>query len=713
MKKKLIRFVPLLTLPFSSAAFSEEPTDTKPATNNESVLTLESMSVTAKVNEAKLGGIDVKSLPVASTIVNQDEIKRLKYVEPDELLDRIPGESMTRNLRIPSGSKSYTIPLVDGAALGSPYNGSTQAFADSVNSQDIERIEIFKGPVSALYANNALGGVVNVVSKGTTQLPEQKTRLWAEVGNYDRYRGGVSTQGELEGVGYMLDFSSWNLSHYRDEGKLSEGSLSSPGRIIETGEERQQASGKLIFHPDEVSSLVVRASYLNDHQADPGDLLESDFKEDDKGIGKDEGYFSNDETFLAGAIYKRDLTDVDHLEANFNFKYLDSEGLSRFSGDIQDQAIDINGKASYKHDFDFWDANIIIGTDLFHGINDDSNYTKKAKYGPKTVITGASFDYATTDIYAGFAQIQFSPIENLQITAGVRHESIELNHRNTSLEQSTEQAFGPASITQEAGVTTKNNESYSVTLPKVGISYDFLETHRIWGAYGEGFRAPTAGELWTGRGPNPNLKPEEADHFEIGLRGVLPLFGRDLTYDTSYYYQDIENFIVLNDVDGDSVNTNAGKVNIQGVETVLEYQPYDFIRLGITHTYASNIYKEYIDDDGVDLSGEEMRTSPEHHINARIAVMPMEGLAIELGVDSQTSYTTDDNSTLDPKGRFQRDERINLRLTYDKGPYELWFHALNIGDVKEDRVSYDDKAGERTIRTVDGLQLYGGIAYNF
>jgi len=545
------------------------------------------------------------------------------------------------------------------------------------------------------------------VSKGSTQLPEQKTRLWAEVGNYDRYRGGVSTQGELEGVGYMVDFSSWNLSHYRDQGQLS------TGKVFETGEERQQASGKLIFHPDEVSSLVLRASYLNDHQADPGDLLESDFKEDDKGIGLDEGYFSNDETFLAGAIYKRDFTDRDHLETNFNIKYLDSEGVSRFTGNVQDQTIDINGKANYKHDFDFWDANIIIGTDLFHGINDDSNSTTQRKFGPKTVVTGASFDYATTDIYAGFAQIQFSPIENLQITAGVRHESIELNHRNTSLEQSTEKTFGPTSITKDVGVTTKNNASFSVTLPKVGISYDFLETHRIWAAYGEGFRAPTSGELWTGRGPNANLKPEEADHFEIGLRGVLPLFGRDLTYDTSYYYQDIENFIVLDNQIPSDKNENAGKVNIQGVETVLEYQPYDFIRLGITHTYASNIYKEYINNDGVDLKGEEMDSSPEHHINARIAVMPMEGLAIELGVDSQSSYTTDDDSSLDAKGRFQRDERINLRLTYDKGPYELWFHALNIGDVKEDRVSYDDKAGQRSIRTVDGLQLYGGLAYNF
>jgi len=687
MKKELSIFIPLLTLPVSNTVFAEEVTSTVSAATVGSVLTLDSMSVTATVGEAKLGGIDVKSLPVASTIVNQDEIKRLKYVEPDELLDRIPGETLVRNLRIPNGSKSYTIPLVDGAALGSPYSGSTQAFADSVNSQDIERIEIFKGPVSALYPNNSFGGVINVVSKGSTQLPEQKTRLWAEAGMYDRYRGGVSTQGELEGVGYMVDFSSWNLSQYRDQGELT------TGRIFETGEERQQGSVKLIFHPDDVSSLVIRGSYLMDHLSDPGDFFESNFIEDDKGLGRpDGGYYSDDETFLAGAIYKRDFTDADHLEANFNFKYLDTSGFSRFSGFQEDEAIDINGKLSYKHDFDFLDANIIIGTDIFQGINDDFNPDDSSK------------DYATTDIYAGFVQIQFSPIENLQITAGARHESIDLNHRGTT----------------GAGVKTTNSESYNTILPKVGISYDFLESHRIWAAYGEGFRAPTSGELWTaGRGrANENLNPEESEHFEIGLRGTLPILDRYLTYDTSYYYQDIEQYIVASDLNGVDRNVNAGKVNIQGVETVIEYQPYDFIRFGITHTFASNTYKDYIDTNDVDLKGEELSRSPEHHINGRVAVMPMEGLAIEVGVDSQTSYTTTDDSSIDPKGRFSRDERINLRLTYDKGPYELWFHALNIGDVKEDRVGYNtsSRGGAivgRTIRTVDGLQLYGGIAYNF
>lgn len=682
MKRKLL-VVPFLTLPISNSLIAEEQT--------ESVLTLESMSVTAKPVDAKLGGLDIKALPLASTVVSREEIKRLKFVDPDELLDRIPGETQIRNLRIPNGSKSYTIPLIDGANLTSPLSGSTQAFGDLVNSQDIERIEIFKGPVSALYGNNAMGGVINVVTK---TAHEPKTRLWVEAGNYDRYRGGISSEGEYKGVGYLLDLNTRDIGAYRTQTAIVDSQEND--LVHETGEERHQASAKLIFHPDEVSSLILRGAYLKEHLTTPGELLESDFKRDDKGTGRT-GTFSNEETFMGSAIYNRDISTHGQLDANFTIRFFESQGLSRFSGFHDDDTIDVNGKISYKHEFDFWDSNFILGTDIYQGINDDFNPQKQSTRRGETSITESSKDYGTTDIYAGFAQIQFSPIENLQITAGVRHESIDLSHTRTT----------------ESGLVTANGASFSATLPKVGISYDFMESHRLWFSYGEGFLVPNIRQLYTGGGNNPDLNPEEAEHFEVGLRGILPLFDSELSYDTSYYYQNINQYIVSIDLEGVDHNANAGKVNIQGVETVLEYQPTDFIRLGISHTYVSNIYKNYIDSNGDDLSGEELNRSPEHHVNGRVAIMPMEGLAIEVSVDSATSYSTLDNSSKDPQGRFSRDERINLRLTYDKGPYELWFHALNIGDVKEDRVGYSTRSRERSIRTVDGIQIYGGIAYNF
>lgn len=662
----------------SDEQFAKEDQANGEASNS---LTLDSMAVTATVEEAKVAGIDIKTLPLASTIINQEEINRLKFVDPDELLDRIPGETQVRNLRIPNGAKSYTIPLIDGVALGSPLSGATQDFGTDVSAQDIQRIEIIKGPVSALFHNNAFGGVINVITKGSVSLPEQNTRLWAEAGSYDRYRGGVTTQGDFNGVGYILDFSSWNISAYRDQGQLALGRENPPaGRVFEVGEERQQASGKLIFHPDEVSSLLLHMSYLNAHEATPGELFESDFRANDEGIGRN-GFYTDEENFLASGRYQRDFTDVDQLTANFVYRYADVKGVGRFSGLEEDIDMDMNGKVTWKHDFDFLNSNFIIGTDIYHGTNDDFNPGDGSK------------DYGETDIYSGFAQIQFSPIEDVEITAGFRHESIDIEFSTTGEKDRT--------------------ISFSETLPKAGISWDYLEDHRVWFSYGEGFLVPTVGQLYTSRFANDELDPEEAEHYEVGLRGRLPIYENDLTYDVSYYYQDIDSYIVTGDVGNGDQNMNAGKVNVQGVEGVFEYQPFDFLRLGVTYTFQHNTFDEYIDANGVDLSGEELSRSNEHHINGRVAVLPMEGLAIELEVDSASSYSTIDNAGLDPKGRFDRDEKINLRLTYDNGPYELWFHALNIADVKEDRVSYNSRGRQRSIRTVDGLQLYGGIAYNF
>jgi len=661
-------------------------------------LTLDSMAVTANVNEATLGGIAIKSLPIASTIVNSEEIKRLKFVDPDELLDRIPGESMTRNLRIPNGGKSYTLSQIDGNALANPLAGATQHFGTDVSAQDIERIEIFKGPVSALYGNNAFGGTINVVTKGSAQLPEQSSRAWFETGQYNRFRGGLSTQGEFEGVGYMLDYSTWNLEAYRKQTNIDE--ALGPDTTKTPGEERQQLSSKFIFHPDEVSSLVLRGAYFNRHETGWSELTQSEFDADDSQIGSKNGFYTDEETYIGSAAYKREITDVDNLDVSFSYQYNDAVGPAVRGGAIDDLDTDVTGELRWKHDFDFLNANLIVGSNIYWGESDDFNEATTGRGA-----TPRTFDLTTTNINAGFAQLQFSPIENLTVTAGGRHESIELTYNRNDADGNDVADF------------TNLSKSFDATLPKVGVTYDFFENQRIFFGYGEGFLAPTTGALWTSSRatPNPDLKPEEAEHFEVGLRGQLPFHNFDVTYDLSYYNQDITNYIVSTAlVAGDpSTYLNAGKVNIEGVESVFEYQPTDWLRLGVTHTFANNIYVDYTDADGVNYNGEEMRRSPHHHINGRVAVMPIEGLAIELGVDHQTDYSTADMASDDPGGRFQRDPRINLRATYDKGPYEVWFHALNMGDVKEDRVGWSGRDGERNIRTVNGLQLYGGIAYNF
>jgi outer membrane receptor protein involved in Fe transport len=139
-----------------------------------STVYLDSMVVTATRTAHNL-----EEVPAAVSVIDTEEMETVKFVDSrKELLKRIPGYSMIRNLRIPMGGKNYTINLIDGLAVSSAFGSGTIGSADDTNTFDIERIEVVKGPASALYGSNALGGVINVITRKPPKEPEY--RLWGE-----------------------------------------------------------------------------------------------------------------------------------------------------------------------------------------------------------------------------------------------------------------------------------------------------------------------------------------------------------------------------------------------------------------------------------------------------------------------------------------------------------------------------------------------------
>jgi outer membrane cobalamin receptor len=167
------------------AACSLLPVNMSYASNANTQIETITVLGTSANNKANLAGINLKDLPLNAHVVGRTEIERIRFVDPDELLDRIPGETQVRNLRIPNGGKSYTLAFVDGVPIESPYEGATQRL-DRVNTFDIQRIEVIKGQVSALYPNNVFGGVVNVITRDIPKTPHAS--ISAEAGNFNRQR---------------------------------------------------------------------------------------------------------------------------------------------------------------------------------------------------------------------------------------------------------------------------------------------------------------------------------------------------------------------------------------------------------------------------------------------------------------------------------------------------------------------------------------------
>lgn len=625
---------------------------------------IETITVLGQSNTegATLGGVDLKSLPINTHVVGKVEMERLRFVDPDEFLDRIPGETQVRNLRIPDGGKGYTIPMLDGVPMESPYEGATQRL-DRTNTFDIERVEVIKGPASALYPNNAFGGVVNVVTRDAPL--ESETRISLEGGDFDRLRIGLSTGGTLGKFGYFFDANSRSLQGLRDD----------------YVNDRDQVSTKLIYHDTDYTTIAARAEFIEENRVDRGDLTAEQIAQDKTQAGGLSSSTDLEQSTLS--VKMAHMLESGQLELDVVRREKDTVGASRFRGPQDENDLGISSKVTYRHDFD--GSSVIGGFDRYDGKQDTRQYERN-----DLELTGPFVAFENNlEINAYFAQYQVEATNQLTLTLGARYEDIHLD--STLYDQQAD---------------------FSDIAPKLGATYQLDADNLLWVGLSEGFYAPDATDLFDLDEGNPDLKPEEAQNLEVGLRGSSGAW----QYDTSIYLNEITNYLVTQefvDANGDEFErtTNAGQVTLKGIESVLEYAPDDSNwRVGLTHTFARNKYDAFVQstagaDD--DLSGKVLRRSPNHHFNLRFAWLPTERVTVELEGDYYSHYFADNANS--PESRFTRGERINLRVDYQIDQWRFWLHGLNLTDTLEDRATYS--RGTMAFRTVDGRTFYAGLSY--
>ncbi len=667
-----VLFTTVLILP--AAGLAEDEKKGKEKEEAAPPVYLDAMVVTATRTEQKM-----EELPASVSVIDTREMETVKFVDSrKELLKRIPGYSMIRNLRIPMGSKNYTINLVDGLATSSAFGSGTIGSAEDTNTFDIERIEVVRGPASALYGSNALGGVINVITRKPPLEPE--FRIWGESGMYDRLRGGVSAAGSADRLGYFLDANILDYEGWQDR----------------TVNERKQVSGKMRFNMDSSSLFAVRAEYLDTYQENPGYLTQAQYDTDWQQTAVQDAY--NEELATsASARFERDLSDHSIMELSYGIRNTKSEGPPSYSatgGFGSDDVTNQNMVGLYQYGFDFWRSELITGIDLQHSASDSTTYAGRST----ATVIAQQWDVAAV-VTSPFMQFEFSPAERIRLSLGARYDSIRYSATGYTVSSRT------GARTDYDDTTVFNHVS-----PKAGITFNLGGEHRLWLGYGQGFVVPSRTYLFTGsRGydPNPDLDPEKADNYEIGLRGKM--MGSRLTYDITAYRTDITDMLVADDEF--DLYVNAGEVRVQGLETTLGCALGDHWRLDVAYTYADNTYVDFTSG-GDDYSGNTLAASPEHHLNARVTWMPIEGLAAELEWNRISSYYTSAGND-DPKGKADRPDLFNLRLSYEKGPWTLWGHVLNVlGSKYAERVSYSSSDG-RAYTSGEPLNVYAGMSYMF
>ncbi len=651
-----------------------------------------------------------KTTPQPGSVIDRTELETVKYVDLlREQFNRIPGVSMSRNMRIPDGSKSYSLNLVDGLLINSPMSQSFTTM-DQFNPAEIERFEVIRGPGSVLYPSNNIAGSWNLITRDPTAIPEY--RLSQEYGTDDFWRTQGSATGMLtEDLGYFAGFSQMERNGWRER----------------EGTNRGSASGKLVFKPDDVSKLTLRLEHVDWYEESGSSLTQAQYDQNWLQAAPDRQNLYQDFEYLTGsAIYKRQIGDGGELTVAFTRREQNGWDANSGGGSGASNArinqvdnAENNGHAVYRQDFDFIKSRVYTGLDVINGTQHTTVWNRVTNGFTRTSI--ASVTESDETQIAPFIQYEFSPLngvfdkgswlgslDNLRFNFGLRHEEFD---------QQINQLYNSA-----GGALASGSNNYSRLIKKGGLSWEYTPDHVLWFGMADGWLVPGTSTTVTANYPNYGIKPETSVTKQIGLRGYFRDIG--LSYDIDAYETNIDDYIgsVLCSEDPASCpgwsalpnnaakrtatfSSNPGAVTARGFETSLSFRPVEYVKFDVAHTLNWNTWDIY-KSRSVSLQNVTMSSSPKHHVNGRVTVYPVPGWSVEFEADYISSYYTNIQNT----DRYQRPVLFNMRTAYKYKNWTLSLQAINLFDSKySSRVS----SNSSNVRSYSGLAGTGDGPFTF
>jgi outer membrane receptor protein involved in Fe transport len=549
---------------------------------------------------------DVLEVPGNVTVIDREEIERSGVRTVPELLRRESGVFVTntttnragytvdsRGFNNGGGNGSNTLIQVDGRRV----NESDSSIPDwsMIPLDEIESIEIVRGAASALYGDNAAGGVINIRTRPREGQPRASLR--GRVGRYGSGGGSLNAAGSLGSVTGELFIDGFTTNGYRDQSDF----------------ETLDFKGSLEWNIAERVLIGGRGGYHEDFRALPGSLTQEEI--DDLGrravspnnLGDewdvDQGFFHGwIEGILADAIELRiqpfyrtrsDDAEINHLVWGETLIDSEKEGVGVDVQLLVDRQL-------------FGMSNrLIVGGEFLH-----DEVERLADYeffpgGPRAqTLSGGD-----RDVYAVFLQEEIQVLDNLLIAAGVRFDRALLD------------IF---SVDVGSGERATKEPDYSVWSPKASITYRALPTLSVYAAYARGFRIPSLDEDLPVVGwPLPDLDLQVSDSIEVGVKQR----SERIDASVAVYYMNVRDEVIWDQLS--FANMNFDRVRHIGVETAFALQILEWLSIYGSYTFEDVEIREAHNPD---FEGEKMPITPTHRGTAGLlTTLPYD---LEFGVNA-------------------------------------------------------------------------------
>lgn len=583
---------------------------------------------------------DKKEAKQYGTEITREEIDRTNAKSLWDIIRYTPGVTLTDggtrgdasfSIR---GFSSSTIPvIVDGISITNPFNG----WGDSsgILTDDLESVVIQKGFSSMLYGANGMGGAVILTTAKPKKLFEGKFKATLELDN--RFRTSAVTPsfslGSKSSKFYIKTSLQYkDMDHFRlsDKYEPVEGSIQGKGDRLFS--ERSDLKSTTIIGTDYFDGLDIWATYV--------------YVDSNRGLNIPETTSLYDIT--EWGYWKRHSISL-HAKYNKNNVLIDA--LAYY--DKYDNLF--NEYASLTHYEYKRPYAVSLYDEYVAGLNIKGEYNFLKNQYIRAAFSFREDDHM--DYYDGYDNLY---IKEDKISLGLEYSIILFDKLTFLLSggfdsliardyKSRNDEFAQLIGVSEYQVNPKDRWLLAA---QAGIMYEFMDNNELRLTYSRRNQFPTMSDRYSTRFsetlPNPNLKPEVADHVELGYKGFL----FDMLYiDTALYYSYVSDkmgVIYVPDpfvpYKGVEFITNVDAVSLYGYELALVLFPWEYTEIG----YNMSVNKYYVHKSVSTYN--ELTYSPELTINSYVKIMPCQYFSITPLVEYVSERYTDLSGTnsLDP-----------------------------------------------------------------
>ena len=538
---------------------------------------------------------DVKKVPASTQVITQEDIKRGGATSVRNALSMYANIFQKSKVRggghdiiIRGMETKHSLVMVNGRRISNEAdaNGLGNAMSlDRININDVEKIEIVRGPSSALYGSEAMGGVLNIITKpskeqtlltGLEHTSEDTSHWWhadtGRIGNFSmtldaRFnkinRSMLDTATESDPYGTAQTYNA-SLNYYVNDHSYVNAYMDYYSQHLKTD------TGTPTMKP---ITLTTSSGMPLSGQAMLEGTGSKAFKQKNYGISWN------------GKTDKNDW-QIQAYMSKFNWS---TTSTTKVLGSIPPAGMEmtfnekLQKKNTYNFNHDEHNMWAIEGRDSLR-VNDHHRVTFGAEY-VKEKVAGTGLGKNGDGVH--------SITEN-----GTTKPSSEKTLSSYAAYLQDEIEYGKWFIVP--AIRYDHHSAYgSHTSPKIGVTYNATDHFRIKANYGDGFKAPSVLQLyydldmpmggpmnWVHLTGNPNLKPEKSKSWDLGVEAEFGKGYGSLTY----FDNDVDNLIATipkgKDSKGHNLHRyeNVNKARIKGLENTLGYRFNDTLEFKVTST---------------------------------------------------------------------------------------------------------------------------------